>query len=265
MCKRICVETGEFQKFSKMKSLKSLNIELGSIWKIVLKLVLWFCHGFAVWLCWVWKTAWKLSLPEALAAFQRVKDKDVVTYNATITSCTKAGNVQCNKERSERWGWSPWLGTKNGDQRLRFVSARVLAERRNFMEFQQDINFWSYNWSPIDNPQTSLRAKRAEGLGLGWACRVVKRADRFAFSKRWRPSFWGTWGTHSLTQYSTTMIDYVRLTRFHWWNAEMPLLEKPKLHSFWSQEFRTNVFRTVKCVPDSVWFSLWFIVDISWH
>jgi len=48
MCKRICVETGEFQKVSKMKSLKSLKIEFGSIWKIVLKLVLWFYHGFAV-------------------------------------------------------------------------------------------------------------------------------------------------------------------------------------------------------------------------
>ena len=57
---------------------------------------------FWIWLCWVWKTAWKLSPPEALAAFQRVKDKDVVTYNATITSCTKAGNVRWSPERSER-------------------------------------------------------------------------------------------------------------------------------------------------------------------
>ena len=219
MCKRICVETGEFQKVSKMKSLKSLKIEFGSIWKIVLKLVLWFYHGFAVWLWWVWKTAWKLSLPEALAAFQHVKDKDVVTYNATITSCTKAGNVQCNKERSERWGWSPlsidWVHRMEIKDYGSFLQEYILAERRNFMEFQQDINFWSYNWSPIDNPQTCpLRAKRAEGLGLGWACRVVKRADRFAFSKKWRPSFWGTTNPQLDKIYSSTMIDYVRLTRF---------------------------------------------------
>ena len=195
MCKRICVETGEFQKVFKMKSLKSLKIEFGSIWKIVLKLVLWFYHGFAVWLCWCWKTAWKLSLPEALAAFQRVKDKDVVTYNATITSCTKAGNVQCNKERSERWGWSPYqlIGDKEWRSKItvRFCKSTGWTEEfhgisaRHQLLILQLEPYWQFS-------NVSLRAKRAEGSGLGWACRVVKRADRFAFSKKWRPSFWGT-------------------------------------------------------------------------
>jgi hypothetical protein len=164
--------------------LKSLKIEFGSIWKIVLKLVLWFYHGFAVWLWWVWKTAWKLSLPEALAAFQHVKDKDGVTYNATITSCTKAGNVQCNKERSERWGWSPY-------QLIGYTEWRSKITVR----FCKSI-YWlnggiSWNFSKISTSDPTIgvlltilkrvsqsKTCRGVGLGLGLQGRQTSRSLR---------------------------------------------------------------------------------------